>query len=290
MTEATRWFAGSLTLILKIGMMEAEEAVEMALQGNQRVAVITGASSGIGAASARALAQAGFRVAMGARRVDRLHALAAELAEATGEQPFVGELDVTSVASAERFAEAVLSHYGHVNVLLNNAGLARGRTPVAEAQDDAEWEEMVNTNVLGLLRMTRLFLPTLIDSGDGHVINIGSIAGRVPYAGGSAYCGSKFAVRAITEALREELLGKPVRVTTIDPGMVKTEFSIVRFHGDKEKADAVYAGMTPLVAEDVAECVLFAATRPAHVNIDAIVVTARDQCGPVKVARRGDSE
>ncbi|MCL6632207.1 MAG: SDR family NAD(P)-dependent oxidoreductase [Alicyclobacillus herbarius] len=259
----------------------------MALHGNGRVAVVTGASSGIGAASARALAQAGFRVAVGARRVDRLHTLANELAEVTGERPFVAELDVTSVASAERFARQVQEHFGQVHVLLNNAGLARGKTPVAEAKDDAEWEEMINTNVLGLLRMTRLFLPSLIESGDGHVINLGSIAGRVAYAGGSAYCGSKFAVRAITEALREELLGKPVRVTTIDPGMVKTEFSLVRFHGDTAKADAVYEGMTPLTAEDIADCIVFAATRPAHVNIDAMVITARDQCGPTKVARQG---
>jgi 3-hydroxy acid dehydrogenase/malonic semialdehyde reductase len=266
-------------------MIDKGGVVRMALTGDNRVVLITGASSGIGAASAKALARAGFRLALGARRVERVQQLAKEITAEVGHTPFVQELDVTSPQSAESFVSAAVRHYGTIHVLLNNAGLARGRTYVAEAKDDAEWEEMIETNVLGLLRMTRLVLPHLIESGDGHVINLGSIAGRVAYAGGSAYCGSKFAVRAITEALREELLGKPVRVTTIDPGMVKTEFSLVRFHGDQEQADAVYAGMTPLVAEDIADCIVFAATRPAHVNIDAVVVTARDQCGPTKVVR-----
>ncbi|MCL6452318.1 MAG: SDR family NAD(P)-dependent oxidoreductase [Alicyclobacillus sp.] len=257
----------------------------MAVQGNGRVAVITGASAGIGAAAAKALAGAGFRLALGARRVERLAGLAEEIATTTGERPLTAALDVTDVQSCERFVQRVRETFGSVHVLVNNAGLARGTTYIEDAKDDSEWQVMIDTNVSGLLRMTRLLIPDIIASGNGHVVNLGSIAGREAYAGGSVYCATKFAVRAITDALRQELLGKPVRVTTIDPGMVETEFSVVRYHGDQAKADQVYAGMTPLTAEDIADCILFAVTRPVHVNIDAIIVKPRDQAGAGKVAR-----
>ncbi|MCL6445441.1 MAG: SDR family NAD(P)-dependent oxidoreductase [Alicyclobacillus sp.] len=258
----------------------------MAVRGDGKVALITGASSGIGAACAEALAGAGFQLALGARRLDRLQTIAARIEENTGVRPYISELDVTSAASSEAFVNGVMAHFGAVHVLINNAGLAKGRTYVADAMDDADWEIMLNTNVLGLLRMSRLVIRHILASGGGHVVNLGSVAGHDAYAGGSAYCGTKFAVRANTTALRQELLGQPIRVTSVDPGLVETEFSIVRFNGDVEKAKSVYAGIDPLTAEDIADCVLFAVTRPQHVNIDTIVVTSIHQAGSGKVVRR----
>jgi NADP-dependent 3-hydroxy acid dehydrogenase YdfG len=247
-----------------------------------KIAVVTGASSGIGAASAHALAAAGFRVVLGARRLDRLHAVAREIAGATsdvadapdvaGGRALALQLDVADPASVAAFAAQV----PRVHLLVNNAGGAHGLEPIAEAKDD-DWRTMWEVNVLGLMRMTRALLPALIASGDGHVINIGSIAGFETYAGGAGYTGVKHAVRAISRTLRLELLGKPVRVTEIDPGMVETEFSQVRFKGDQERASSVYRGLQPLTGEDVADCVVWAATRPAHVDVDEIVVRPRDQ-------------
>jgi NADP-dependent 3-hydroxy acid dehydrogenase YdfG len=258
----------------------------MALSGEGKVALITGASSGIGAASAKALARAGFDLALGARRVNRLEALADEIEAEVGRRPLISDHDVTSLESCTRFVENTVEHFGKVHVLLNNAGLALGVDYVADVKDETEWQTMIDTNIMGVLRMCRLVIPYLEDSGCGHIINLGSIAGREAYAGGAVYCATKFAVRAITDALRQELLGKPIRVTTIDPGMVETEFSVVRYRGDKEKADNVYAGMTPLTAEDIADCIVFAATRPSHVNIDAVIVKPLDQAGAGKVARK----
>lgn len=257
----------------------------MSLRGDGQVALVTGASSGIGEACAVAFAEAGFNVALGARRRDRLSKVAAEIARRTGQTPWLSELDVTDVGSTERFVHALMADVGKVNVLLNNAGLASGTSKVVDAPNDADWEVMLNTNVLGLLRMSRLVIPHIVESGGGHVINIGSIAGHEAYAGGSAYCGTKFAVRAITTALRQELLGQPIRVTSVDPGMVETEFSLVRYYGNSARAKQVYEGISPLTAEDVADCVLFAATRPVHVNIDTIVVTSIDQAGARMVHR-----
>ncbi len=258
----------------------------MSLRGHGKVAVITGASAGIGQAAATGLAEAGFQVALGARRVERLAETADKIEQRTGNRPFTAQLDVTNLSSAESFVDGVLQTYGRVNVLVNSAGLARGVTYVAEQTADTDWQEMLDTNVMGLLRVTRLLLPHMIASGEGHVINLGSIAGHEAYAGGSVYCATKFAVRAITNALRQELLGKPVRVTSVDPGMVETEFSVVRYKGDQSAADNVYAGMQPLVAEDIADCIVWAATRPAHVNIDTIIVKPLDQAGAGKVARK----
>ncbi len=240
-------------------------------------AVVTGASSGIGEAAARHLAGAGFDVVLGARRVDRLD----EAAEAIGPTARAHELDVTDPASVDRFCERIDS----CRLLVNNAGGALGLEPVAEA-DEQKWREMYDSNVLGVVRMTRALLPKLVDSGDGHVITIGSIAGFEPYPGGAGYNAAKHAVRAVMDVLRMELLGQPVRVSEIDPGMVETEFSIVRFDGDRDRAAKVYEGVTPLTADDIAECVTWVATRPSHVDIDQLVVRPRDQARATMVHRR----
>ncbi len=235
---------------------------------NRGTAVVTGASSGIGAETARALVAAGFDVIIGARRVARLEALASEL----GSQARALPLDVTDLASVDTFC----ADFGPCRLLVNNAGGALGLDPFLSA-DEQKWQTMYDTNVLGTLRMTRALLPRLIESGDGHVITIGSIAAFEPYAGGAGYNAAKHATRAIMDVLRIELVGQPVRFTQIDPGMVETEFSLVRFDGDTERAAAVYEGMTPLTAADVAEVIAFAATRPSHVDIDQVVIRPRDQ-------------
>lgn len=247
-------------------------------QQERKIAMVTGASSGIGKATAEQLAANGFNLILGARRIKRLSEVAA-IAEASGATVFIGELDVTNKSSAVEFVRTSLAAFGRVDVLVNNAGLARGVTPIAEQQNEDEWQEMIDTNVMGLLRMTRLVVPHMIAGGGGHVVNLGSTAGHDAYAGGSVYCATKFGVRAITSALRQELLGKPVRVTSVDPGMVETDFSRVRYNGDEEKAAAIYAGLTPLSAEDIADVIVFAVTRKAHVNLDTIVMRPLNQ-GP----------
>lgn len=239
------------------------------------VAVVTGASSGIGAASARALAAEGFDLVVGARRVERMAALAGE----TGAD--VRPLDVTDRDSVRAFCAGIES----CSVLVNNAGGAIGTESVAEA-DPEDWRTMYETNVLGTLHVTQTLLPALVASGDGRVITIGSIAGREPYPGGAGYNAAKHAVSAVSRVLRMELLGQPVRVSQIDPGMVETEFSVTRFRGDEEKAAAVYEGMTPLSAVDVADAVVWVATRPRHVNVDQILMLATDQSSARVVHRR----
>jgi NADP-dependent 3-hydroxy acid dehydrogenase YdfG len=241
------------------------------------VAVVTGASSGIGAATARRLAAEGFEVVLGARRTERLQAGADGICGARALA-----LVVTDPASVGRFCAEV----SECRVLVNSAGGALGRDSVAEAVED-EWAWMYDANVLGVMRMTKALLPALEASGDGHVVMVGSIAGHEPYVGGAGYNAAKFGLRAMTKVLRLELLGTPVRVTSIDPGMVETEFSVVRFHGDTEKAAAVYAGTTPLTADDIADCIAFAVTRPSHVNIDTMVVMPRDQASAANVHRHG---
>jgi len=235
-----------------------------------KTAIVTGASSGIGRATARALADAGVRVAGGARRVERL------------ETDVALEVDVTDPASSERFVSAAVEQLGGVDILFNNAGLALGRAPFDESTEEDE-SAVFNTNVNGLVRITRLTLPHIRDGG--HIVNMGSVAGRQAYENGASYVTSKFAVRGFTYALREDLLGRPIRITTVDAGLVETEFSVVRFKGDTEKADAVYKGIDPLTADDIADCVLWAVTRPWHVNIDEIVVKARDQSSGGRVHR-----
>lgn len=238
--------------------------------------MITGASSGIGAACA-SLLETGNRLSLGARRLSRL--------TQGSVQGFCHQLDVTDEASVERFLAAAIEANGPVDVLINNAGLARGIETIAEA-DGRAWREMIETNVFGVLNMTRRILPSMLERGQGHVVMIGSIAGHESYEGGSVYCASKRALRSITEALRYESLGSGVRVTSVDPGLVETEFSLVRFRGDQDAASKVYAGTRPLRARDVAECVQFALLRPAHVNLDTILVMPTDQASPKRVHRR----
>jgi 3-hydroxy acid dehydrogenase / malonic semialdehyde reductase len=235
-----------------------------------KTAIVTGASSGIGAAIARALAGAGARVAGGARRTDHL------------ETEVALELDVTDPASSERFVTEAVQELGGLDMLVNNAGLGLGRDPF-DASTEADEETVLETNVHGVLRMTRLCLPHIRDGG--HIVNLGSVAGREPYENAAVYITSKFAVRGFTYALRQDLLGRPVHVTTVDPGLVETNFSRIRFRGNEEKARAVYANVEPLKPDDIAECVLFAVTRPEHVNIDELVVKALAQSTAVRIHR-----
>ncbi|HEX6471648.1 MAG TPA: SDR family NAD(P)-dependent oxidoreductase [Streptosporangiaceae bacterium] len=252
----------------------------------RKTAVVTGASSGIGAATARRLAAEGFNVVLGARRRDRLDKLAAEMraADPQGrENGFVAfTLDVTSQESVDALAVAI----SECHVLVNNAGGALGLEPVAEA-DPADWQAMYDTNVLGLLRVTRALLPKLIAGGDGHIINVTSLAGHAVYEGGAGYAAAKHAAAAVNDTMRLELVAEPVRITEVAPGLVKTdEFSLVRFRGDAERAEKVYEGVPePLTAEDVADCIAWAATRPSHVNIDRIDLKPRVQAAPYKVHR-----
>ena len=233
-------------------------------------AIVTGASSGIGRATAAALAAAGVRVAGGARRVERI------------ETEVALELDVSDSASCDAFVAEAVDRLGGLDILVNNAGLALGRAPFDESNEDDE-TTVFAVNVTGLVRMTRLCLPHFDDWG--HIVNMGSVAGRVAYEGGATYVAAKFAERGFTYALREDLLGRPIRITTVDPGLTETEFSLVRFKGDEDKAAAVYRGIEAIQPDDVADCILFALTRPWHVNVDEIVVKARNQSSGGRILR-----
>lgn len=234
-------------------------------------AVVTGASSGIGASTVRKLREAGARVVGGARRVDRIDA---DLAL---------ELDVTEPESCAAFIESAAAELDGIDILFNNAGLALGRYPFWESNEEDE-ERVLHTNVDGAMRMTRLALPHIADGG--HIVFMGSVAGRQAYPNGASYIASKFAVRGFVYALREDLLGRPIRITTIDAGLVETEFSIVRFKGDVETANSVYEGLDPITPDEVADCVLFALTRPLHVNVDEIVIKALQQSSGGRIVRR----
>jgi NADP-dependent 3-hydroxy acid dehydrogenase YdfG len=235
-----------------------------------KTAIVTGASSGFGRSTARMLKDAGVRVAGGARRTERL------------ETEVALELDVTDPESSERFVAAAVEQLGGIDILINNAGLALGRAPFDESSEEDE-RTVFETDVRGLVRMTRLCLPHIRD--EGHIVNLGSIAGRQAYEGAATYVAAKFAVRGFTYALREDLLGRPIRITTVDPGLAETEFSVVRFKGDQAKADAVYKGVDPLTPDDIADCIMFALTRPFHVNIDEIVVKAQAQSSGGRIIR-----
>jgi 3-hydroxy acid dehydrogenase / malonic semialdehyde reductase len=239
-----------------------------------RTAIVTGASSGIGRATARALLAGGARVVAGARRVERLEDL--------GEGALGLPLDVTDPESCAAFVTRAVKELEGLDILVNAAGLALGRDPFDDSTEDDE-RVVLETNLNGLIRMTRLALPYFADGG--HIVNIGSVAGRQAYANGSLYVTSKFAVRGFTYALREDLLGRPIRITTVDPGLVETDFSRVRFRGDEEQASAVYEGVEAMQPEDIAECVVFAVTRPPHVNVDELVVKALAQSSGGRILR-----
>ena len=249
------------------------------MSGSDRIAVVTGASSGIGEATARGLREAGFFVVLGARREDRLMAVAREL----GGRGL--PLDVRDLASIDAFTAAIAAEHDQVEILINNAGLAAGLQPLAQGNDD-DWVQMMETNVLGLLRVTRAMLPLLRHAPRAHIVNLGSVAGFEVYPGGVGYTASKHAVRAITKTLRLELMGEPIRVTEIEPGMVETEFSLVRFKGDHERASNVYQGMRPLTGADIADCIVWVVTRPPHVNVDEMVVRPIAQATARDVARK----
>ena len=253
----------------------------MSLSLSGKWVLITGASSGFGEAAARAFATQGCQLLLGARRADRLEKIAAEI-----RRPGAGHaLDVSSTASVEKFAEWVRSKTSKVDVLLNNAGGAQGLDTVATGRDE-DWETMFQSNVLGLLGVTRAVLPLMVNNPGSSILNIGSIAGHVAYEGGAVYCAAKAGERKITQSLRLELSGTGVRVGSLDPGLAETEFSIVRFKGDAARANKVYQGIHPLTAGDIAETLVWMASRPPHVNIDEMIIKPTDQAAIHKVFRR----
>jgi NADP-dependent 3-hydroxy acid dehydrogenase YdfG len=255
--------------------------------------LVTGASSGFGAAAAIAFGAEGAKLLLGARRVDRLKKVAAQAKKSGAAEAHFHELDVSKTASVEEFVSWAKkkianqkSKIGNLHVLINNAGGAHGVDTIAEGKD-ADWETMFQTNVLGILRVTRAALPLMPRDAGASIINIGSVAGHTAYEGGAVYCAAKAGELQITRALRLELLGTGIRVGTVDPGLAETEFSLVRLKGDDAKAKKVYEGMTPLAAEDIAEILVWVASRPAHVNIDELLVKPVDQAAVGKVFRRG---
>ena len=246
----------------------------MTLKG--KIVFVTGASSGIGAATALAFAAEGARLLVAARRADKLAAVAAEALARGAEAVHSISLDVRDRKAVEQAIATLPAEWAEIDVLVNNAGLSRGLEKLYQGSID-DWEEMLDTNVKGLLYVTRAVVPGMVERGRGHVVNLGSTAGELTYPGGAVYCASKAAERAINDGLRQDLLGTPVRVTTVDPGMVETEFSVVRFHGDAERAAKVYKGIQPLTPEDVAEAIIWAVSRPEHVNIARVLLTPAGQ-------------
>jgi 3-hydroxy acid dehydrogenase/malonic semialdehyde reductase len=237
----------------------------------QPIAFITGASAGIGEATAHILAANGYRLILLARRLERLEQLAAELKKAYGCTTLLCELDVRNRNDVQRTVEELPSEWKQISVLVNNAGLASGLSPIEKGDID-DWDVMIDTNVKGLLYVTRNVAPLMIANGKGHIVNIGSIAGKEVYANGNVYCATKHAVDALNKAMRIDMAQYPIKVTAIHPGAVETEFSIVRFHGDESKAKKVYEGFENLVAQDIAEAIWFALSRPAHVNINELTI------------------
>jgi len=250
-----------------------------------KIVFITGASAGIGEATARAFAAQGARILLCARRADKLEKLAAALAREHGVTAHTFRLDVRDQAAVDQAVAAIPAEWRAIDVLVNNAGLSRGLDKLPNGLV-SDWEEMIDTNVKGLLYVTRAVLPGMIERGRGHIINIGSIAGHEVYPAGNVYCASKFAVRALSKGLRLDLNGTPIRVSEVAPGMVETEFSLVRFHGDADRAGKVYQGLTPLGPDDVADAVVWCATRPLHVNVSEVVVMPTAQASTTLVHRR----
>lgn len=255
------------------------------LSVKDKIVLITGASSGIGESCAKMFAQAGAKLILIARRQKRLEKLAEQLSKEYDCDLHLLPLDVGNRSLVTSAIDNLLKPWSAVDILINNAGLSRGLDKLHEASIQ-DWEEMIDTNIKGLLYMTRAIVPGMVNRGQGHVINIGSIAGHQTYPGGSVYCATKAAVKSISEGLKQDLLGTPIRVTSVDPGMVETEFSNVRFHGDNERADKVYQGLTPLTADDVADVVFFCATRSPHVNINQVILMPVDQASTTLVNRQ----
>jgi 3-hydroxy acid dehydrogenase/malonic semialdehyde reductase len=249
-----------------------------------KIVFVTGASAGIGRSCARAFAAEGANVLMCARRADRLKTFASELAKDFGVPVHYFALDVRSQAAVEKAVAALPGEWRPIEVLVNNAGLSRGLAKLHEGLV-SDWDEMIDANVKGLLYVSRAVIPGMVERRSGHVINIGSIAGREVYPGGNVYCATKFAVRALTSGLRLDLNGTPIRVSEVAPGLVQTEFSIVRFHGDAERAGKVYQGLTPLSPDDIADAVVWCATRPPHVNVSEVVVMPTAQASATLVHR-----
>jgi hypothetical protein len=257
--------------------------VSFSLQG--KVVFVTGASSGIGAAAARRFAAEGTRLLLCARRLDKLHAMEGELRRLGAAEVFSFELDVRDRDEVEGTIHTLPDSWNCIEVLVNNAGLSRGLSKLYEDAVE-DWEEMIDTNVKGLLYVTRVVVPGMVKRGSGHVINLGSIAGHMAYPKGGVYCATKAAERFISDGLRIDLNGTAVRVTSIDPGMVETDFSRVRFRGDEERAAKTYENVDPLTADDIADAIVWAATRPAHVAIQSIVLTPTAQANPFVLTRR----
>jgi len=245
-----------------------------------KTVLITGASSGIGRATALAFAREGARVAICARREDRLRQIEGELSQAGAKEVRTFVLDVRNRAAVEAALAGLPEEWKAIDVLVNNAGLSRGLTKVYE-DDPENWEEMIDTNIKGLLYVTRAIVPGMVERGRGHIINMGSTAGYITYANGAVYCATKAAEKSISEGLKIDLMGTAVRVTSIDPGMVESEFSEIRFRGDKERAAKVYQHITPLQPEDIADAIVWVASRPEHVNIHTVVMTTIDQANSV---------
>ena len=249
-----------------------------------KIVLITGASSGIGASCAQVFAQAGANLILTARRIDRLEALAQQLRGEFGISVHPVQLDVRDRDRVELVFQSLPPEWTEIEILINNAGLSRGMEKLHEGSIE-DWEEMIDANLKGLLYVSRAIVPGLVSRGKGHIVNIGSIAGRHAYPGGNVYCASKAGVRAISQGLKLDLLGTPIRVSEIDPGLVETEFSVVRFHGDEERAKTVYDGLTPLTPDDVADVVFFCTTRAARVNISEVLLVPTDQATATQVSR-----
>jgi 3-hydroxy acid dehydrogenase/malonic semialdehyde reductase len=250
-----------------------------------KTVLITGASAGIGKACAKAFAEAGANLLLTARRVERLNELAEELVSKHGIKAKSIKLDVRNHNDVKNTLSSLEDEWKNIDVLINNAGLARGFSKIYEGKI-SEWEEMIDTNIKGLLYVTREVLPQMVEQQRGHIINIGSVAGHETYPSGNVYAATKFAVNALTKSIRMDVLDKNIKVSTVDPGLVETEFSVVRFSGDQEKASNVYKGIIPLTAEDIADAVLFCATRAEHVNINEVILTPLAQASPTMVHRK----
>ena len=254
----------------------------VSIQG--RIVLITGASSGIGASCAKMFAKEGTALILAARRLDKLKEVAEAIAKVAPTKIHLLQLDVCDRSMVERSLASLPEPWQNIDILVNNAGLSRGKDPL-QSGEIQNWEEMVDTNIKGLLYVTRSLLPGMVDRDRGHIINIGSIAGHQAYPGGNVYCATKAAVRTLSQGIKMDLLGTAVRVSCVDPGTVETDFSVVRFRGDTEKAKQVYAQMNPLTPDDIAEIVVFCATRPPHVNLSETLVLATDQSSATMIHR-----